>query len=304
MTNIDFVELRALIARHAERDGTWLPTLPGIIAVSSYFPSPPLSAVAEPLFALVAQGTKHVEIGESGFDCNSGQYLILTVDIPLQARISPASPDAPFLAFAMTLRPDVIASLLLECEANPVGDRKTPGMAMSELTQELVDPVVRLLRLRDQPKDIPALRSGIEREIHWRLLHGPQGEMVRQIGLANSRMAQIGRAIKWIRAHYADSLLVEDAAAIAGMSVTSFHRHFRAITSMSPIQYQKQLRLQAARSRLMAGEDVVQVGFAVGYHSPSQFSREYRRLFGTAPGRDGGDLRRNKINGASRKVRE
>jgi AraC-like DNA-binding protein len=293
MSGIDLKELQALIARHAVEDGVWLPTLPGVIAVSSRHPTPPLSAVAEPLFALIAQGTKQVGIGEASFDCASGQYLILTVDMPLQARIIPATPDAPFLAFAMTLRPEVITSLLLNGSASPVGDRKIPGMAMSELTQDLLDPVVRLLRLLEQPNDISALRSGIEREIHWRLLNGQQGEMVRQIGLANSRMAQIGRAIKWIRAHYAKALRVEEIAAVVGMSVTSFHRHFRAITSMSPIQYQKQLRLQTARSRLMAGEDVVQVGFSVGYHSPSQFSREYRRLFGKPPGRDSDDLRKS-----------
>jgi AraC-like DNA-binding protein len=292
MTGIDLAELRALIASHAVEDGTWLPTLPGVIAVSSTFPSPPLAAVAEPLFAVIAQGTKHVGIGETSFDCIGGQYLILTVDMPLQAQVSPASPDAPFLAFAMTLRPEIIASLLLERGITPNEDRKTSGVAISALTQDLVDPVVRLLRLLDQPNDISALRSGIEREIHWRLIHGQQGEMVRQIGLASSKVAQISRAIKWIRARHAEQLRVEEVAAVAGMSVTSFHRHFRAITSMSPIQYQKQLRLQTARSLLMAGEEVAQVGFAVGYHSPSQFSREYRRLFGKPPGRDGDDLRR------------
>jgi len=136
------------------------------------------------------------------------------------------------------------------------------------------------------------LGTAIEREILWRLINGEQGAMVRQIGLADSRLAQVGRAIRWIRKHYAEIIRIEELANMAGMSVTSFHRHFRGVTSMTPIQYQKQIRLQVARSQLMSvAADVAEVGFAVGYDSPSQFSREYRRLFGQSPGRDGRNLR-------------
>jgi transcriptional regulator GlxA family with amidase domain len=168
-------------------------------------------------------------------------------------------------------------------------------MSISDLTDDLIEPLIRLLRLADRPTDIPVLAAAIEREILWRLITGAQGAMVRQIGLADSRMSQIGRAIRWIRDHYAEKLRIEDLARIAGMSLTSFHRHFLGITSMTPIQYQKQMRLQTARSLLMsAAEDVAAVGLTVGYDSPSQFSREYRRQFGRTPGKDGRAMRQPK----------
>lgn len=198
----------------------------------------------------------------------------------------------------MTLRPEAIASLLLESGGPRKAGDDRPGIATSNLSSDLVDSVVRLLRLLDRPSDVPILAAAFEREILWRLINGPQGAMVRQIGLADSRISQIGRAVRWLRSHFADTVRIEELADIAGMSVTSLHRNFRIVTSMTPIQYQKQLRLQAARARLMATrEDVSEVGFAVGYDSPSQFSREYRRMFGKPPGRDGADLRANARQG-------
>jgi transcriptional regulator GlxA family with amidase domain len=157
---------------------------------------------------------------------------------------------------------------------------------------ELQEAMVRLLRLLDQPRDAPVLRPLIEREILWRLLRGPQGGRVRQIGLADSRLAQVSHAIRHIRQHFSEALSVEELAALATMSTSSFHRHFRAVTAMTPIQFQKQIRLQEARSRLLAdADDVAAVGFAVGYDSASQFSREYSRMFGAPPGRDAARLR-------------
>jgi AraC-like DNA-binding protein len=192
----------------------------------------------------------------------------------------------------MILNPATIATLLLETAA---GDRATVeplGIGMSEATPELLDPVVRLLRLLDHPKDVAVLGPMIEREILWRLLAGGQGAMVRQIGLADSRLSQISHALRWLREHYAEALRIEDLARLAAMSVSSFHRHFRAVTAMSPLQYQKQLRLQQARARLLAQpQDVASVGYELGYDSPSQFSREYSRLFGAPPARDVARLR-------------
>ena len=157
---------------------------------------------------------------------------------------------------------------------------------------------MRLLRLLDVRSDIPVLAPAIEREILWRLLNGAQGAMVRQIGLADSRMAQIGRAIRWIRDHYDETRAHRGRwRTLAGMSVTSFHRHFRAVTAMTPLQYQKQIRLQEARAQLLAASATSRrpSGFAVGYESPSQFSREYRRLFGAPPGQDARRLRQGAI---------
>ena len=141
---------------------------------------------------------------------------------------------------------------------------------MSDLTDDLLEPIVRILRLLDRPEDIPVLAPAIEREILWRLINGEQGAMVRQLGVADSRMTQIGRAIRWVRDHYAETLRIEDLASVAGMSLTSFHRHFVGVTSLSPLQFQKQIRLQEARSRLLSSlQDVAAVGYSVGYDSPS-----------------------------------
>jgi transcriptional regulator GlxA family with amidase domain len=160
----------------------------------------------------------------------------------------------------------------------------------------LLDPIVRLLRLLDRPDDIPVLGAAIEREILRRLVNGEQGAMVRQLGLADSRLSQISRTVRWIRDHHAEMLRIEDLALIANMSATSFFRHFRAVTSLTPIQYQKQIRLQEARAKLLAHPgDIAAVGYTVGYDSPSQFSREYRRLFGAPPGRDVARLLRTSV---------
>jgi AraC-like DNA-binding protein len=161
------------------------------------------------------------------------------------------------------------------------------GLAVSDATPELLDPVVRLLRLLDRPDDLRVLAPGLEREILWRLVTGDQGALVRQIGLASSSLTHISRAIRWIREHYNEPLLVADLAALSSMSASSFHRHFRAATSMTPIQFAKQIRLQEARALLMTQPaHVAEIGYLVGYESPSQFSREYRKTFGTPPGQD------------------
>jgi len=169
--------------------------------------------------------------------------------------------------------------------------RGEPMSAVSDAAPELTDAFVRLLRLAGNPRDLRILGPAVKREIHWRLLTGPQGGLVRQVGTAGSRIALVARAIAWIRAHYDEPIRVDDLAAEVGLSVSSLNRHFRAATSMSPLQYQKQLRLQRARLRLLADPaDVAGTGHAVGYTSASQFSREYRRLFGVPPGRDAAQL--------------
>jgi AraC-like DNA-binding protein len=285
-------ELQRLITRHGRLDAPAFQALPGLTLMSASAPTPPIAEVSEPVFALVAQGGKQVCLGDRIFRYGTGQYLIVSVDLPLEAHVAEASGETSYLGLGFTLRPEAIATLLLEVGGPPAPRASSPGIAVSDLNDDLVEPVIRLLRLVDRPADVPVLGAAIEREILWRLINGPQGAMVRQIGLADSRMAQIGRAIRWIRAHFAEAFRIEELARLAGMSVTSFHRHFQGVTSMTPLQYQKQIRLQTARARLMAAaEDVAAVGFAVGYDSPSQFSREYRRQFGLAPGQDGKRLR-------------
>jgi len=285
-------ELAEVIARHATPDAPAAQALPLVTLVAATAPTRPFAHVYEPMIALVVQGTKRVGLGDKVLDYGPGRYLIVPVDLPVDSSVVQATPQAPFLGLGFTLRPEAIASLLLEAPLAQPGGAAPSGIALGEVAADLLDPLLRLVRLLDRPADVPALLSVIEREILWRLLNGPQGDMVRQVGTANSRTTHIGRAVQWIRTHYAEAMRVDALAAIAGMSVTSFHRHFRAVTSMTPVQYQKQIRLQVARSRLlMTADDVASIGFSVGYESPSQFSREYRRLFGRPPGLDASCLR-------------
>jgi AraC-like DNA-binding protein len=286
MATEPLAEIRTLITRHA-RVGEMRTPLEGLRVAIADAPTPPVSAVYEPVFALIAQGAKRTVLGETIFEYQSGQYLVASVELPIIGQVVRASRRQPYLSLGLTLHPPAIATLLLETAAAEPGGAEPAGLAVSDAPAELLDSVVRLLRLIDRPDDAAVLRPMVEREILWRLLTGEQGATVRQIGLADSRLSQVSRAIRWIRTRYAETLRTEDLAVVAGMSASTFYRHFRAVTSMSPLQFQKQIRLRHARARLIAdARDVASVGFDVGYDSPSQFSREYSRLFGVPPGKD------------------
>jgi AraC-like DNA-binding protein len=292
----ELARLRQSITRHAG-EGLTRTALPGISVVCSPTTSEPLCGIAEPTLAVVAQGIKATTLNGRTFTYGPGQFLVVSVDLPVIGHITHARADEPFLAFVLELRPQMIAALLLETAtaataAPAVPDGLLSGIAVSNTSPPLLDAIARLLELLDAPDDAAALAAGIEREVLWRLITGPQGATVRQIGLADSRLAHLTRAIRWIRGHYNETLRVEELAALATMSVSSFHRQFRAVTSMTPIQFQKEIRLHEARARLLSEPgDVTGVGFAVGYDSPSQFSREYRRMFGVPPSRDARALR-------------
>lgn len=277
--------IRDLVLRHAGR-----PTPAGLVLHRSDHTTEPMPSQSAPVFALVAQGAKHAAVGDCAFSYAAGQFVVSSVELPVIAHVSRATPAEPYLVVGLHLRPPLVAKLLLDA---PPANRGEParGFAVSTAGEELLDAVLRLMRLIDRPDDQRVLWAGVEREIVWRLLTGPQGGTVRQIGLGDTNVAQIGRAIHWIREHHADQFRIEDVARVAAMSVTSLHRHFRAITTMTPLQFQKLIRLHEARSRLLAEPgDVAAVGFAVGYESASQFSREYRRLFGLPPGRHAAHL--------------
>jgi AraC-like DNA-binding protein len=293
----ELTRLRELIPRHAGEGMTRTALLPGVSVICSPTTTEPLGEVAEPALAVIAQGAKETALNGRTFAYGAGQFAIVSVELPVIGRIVQASAGEPFLAFVLELRPERIAALLLEtapaATARPGAvDAAPAGLAVSDASPALLDAIGRLLALLDAPGDAAALAAGVEREVLWRLVTGPQGATVRQIGLADSRLAHLARTIRWIRGHYNEALRVEELAALATMSVSSFHRHFRAVTAMTPIQFQKQIRLHEARARLVAEPgDVAGVGFAVGYDSPSQFSREYRRLFGEPPSRDARALR-------------
>jgi AraC-like DNA-binding protein len=273
-------ELGTLITRHSRG-----PALPGIMMSATHVPTQPMGSVAKPAFALVAGGQKRSILGDNIYTYGAGEYLVISAELPFTGHISKASRKDPFLGFGLALEPTAIATLLLETGSTDRSAATTPSLAVSRVTPDLLDAVVRLLRLLDRPRDLPVLVPMVTREILWLLMNGEQGALVRQIGLADSRLAQIARVLTRIRSHYAEALRIEDLTKLARMSASSFHRHFRAVTAMTPIQYQKQIRLQQARAQLIAGpRDIAAVGRAVGYASPSQFNREYRRMFGSTPG--------------------
>lgn len=250
-----------------------------------------IAMLTEPMLGLVVQGAKRSIVGDQVFEHVAGQLTVVTVALPMSSQVTRAGRDEPFLSVGLRLQPSLIAQLLVD--GAPVATRPHvgPGVATSDADDKLLDALVRLLRLLDEPHDLRVLGDGVRREIHWRLLNGPQGALVRQAGAADSRLALVARATAWIRSRYDRVIRIDDLAADIGTSVSSLNRHFRAVTAMSPLQYQKQIRLQKARIELIsAPHDVAAIGYAVGYDNPSQFSREYRRLYGLPPGQDAARL--------------
>jgi AraC-like DNA-binding protein len=286
-------ELRALLAHHARPDGTT--AIDGVLISKVEQPYPPSPSMSGTVLAVIAQGAKRLALGDRVYEYRAGQYLIASVDLPVTGHFTDASPELPALGFGLILHPSTIAELLLQAAPGdlPRAGSGTPsGIAVSDASDELLDAVIRLLRLLDQPRDRAVLAPLVKREIFWRLITGEQGEIVRQLGLADSSLAHAARAVRWIRDHYTRPFRVEDVAQLSGMSVSAFYRNFQAVTAMSPIQFQKQIRLQEARLLLATHpNDVTGVGRRVGYDSPSQFSREYRRQFGAPPSQDAARLR-------------
>jgi AraC-like DNA-binding protein len=280
------LEIRALLDRHA-REGTWETPVPGLTLYLASAPTEPVPIVYQPLLCLIVAGAKHAALGDRLFRYDAGKFLTVSVDLPVSGQVV----EGPYAALSVVLDPAKIAGLILEAPG-PASPGASVGLQVNEAGPDLVDALLRLVRLLDRPADIPVLAPMLEREVLWRLLQGPSGPTVRQIGLAESRLSQVNRAIQWLQANFAAPMQVEDLARLAGMSPASFHRHFKAVTAMSPLQYQKQLRLQAARTLLLSQPgDVAGAGFTVGYDSASQFSREYARQFGAPPGRDAARLR-------------
>jgi AraC-like DNA-binding protein len=297
----ELARLKELLIRNAG-EGLTPTALPDVSIQCSGTTTERTGAITEPTVAVIAQGRKETALNGRTFAYGPGQFVITSLELPVIGHIVQASAREPFLAFVLKLSPQRIAELLLETTPAPpvrpgAVDAAPAGIAVSKASPALLDAAGRLLALLDTPGDAAALAAGVEREVLWRLVTGPQGPTVRQIGLADSELAHLGRAIRWIRVHYDKTLRVEELATLATMSVSSFHRHFRKVTSMAPIQFQKQIRLHEARLRLIAEPgNVAGIGFAVGYESPSQFSREYRRMFGAPPSRDALALREAAVN--------
>lgn len=247
-----------------------------------------MCAVTEPTLAIMVQGKKEVLLGEETYQYDTEQYLVVSVDLPLRAFIMEATPDKPYLGFKLKLDPiqlcDIIDQIRLGTDKKEDSVR---GLFVSDADMPMIDCAIRLTRLLDTPQDIPFLAPLLIREMYYRLLVGQQSEAVRQIITSGSNMQRVATMILRINNDFTKSFRVEELAQQANMSIASFHRHFKKVTSMSPLQYQKQLRLLEAR-RLMLAEnaDAANAAYQVGYESPSQFSREYSRMFGAPPIKD------------------
>ncbi|MES2498226.1 MAG: AraC family transcriptional regulator [Pseudomonadota bacterium] len=247
-------------------------------------PSLPVVTLYEPMICLVLQGAKRVMIGDCVLRYDPACSFIASLDLPASGHIIEATPDKPFVAVSLTLDRAALAALIPETASPADGD--PAGFAVTPVTPALLEAWENLIALLDAPQDVPVLAPLREREILYRLLQGPQGGMLRQIARDDSRLSQVRRAIQWLQANFDRKMRIDMLAGIAGMSVPSFHRHFKAATAMSPLQFQKSLRLQAARRLLATHAEASRAAYTVGYESASQFSREYARMFGAPPSRD------------------
>ena len=261
--------------------------IPGLTLHRRTAPTAPCAMTYEPGVTVIAQGRKRVELGRNVFLYGPSRFLLTSVDLPVVSRVIEASEQVPCLALSLKLEMPVVRELLSREEIQLEATPDSPGMATGKTTVEFLSACCRLVDLLDTPRDIPFLSGLIQREIIYRILRSAVGARLRAIATLGEQSQRTARAITWIRANYAKPLRVEDLADIAGMGVSTLHHHFRGLTAMSPLQYQKQLRLQAARGRmLMDGLDAASAAFEVGYESASQFNREYSRFFGQPPMRD------------------
>ena len=295
-------ELTALLDKLTAADGSHPTAVRPLTLHRLSAPSLPVHGVLRPTFCLVAQGSKLTVLGEETHLHDSLRYLLLSVDLPVTVQVTEASPDTPYLGMCLDIDPRQIGALLLEMASaqDAVQDAGPPAvpaasvrsLSLSRTDAPLLDASLRLLRLLDTPQDVPMLAPPAVREILYRLLMGEQRPRLRQIAVHNSLTQRVARATEWIKRHYAEPLSIDAIAQEVCMSASGLHHHFKAVTALSPLQYQKRLRLQEAR-RLMLSEavDAATAGYRVGYQSPSQFSREYRRLFGAPPRQDLARLR-------------
>jgi AraC-like DNA-binding protein len=285
--------MSALMTRFATGDGTWATSIPRLSFIRYSTPHQPMPAHYSPSFCLITQGSKSIAFGDDRLVYDAARFVVAAVDLPVTGVVLDATPEKPYLCVMLEIDTLELASLLLDTEtpahADAAGRR---GLFLGEATATFVDAVWRLMRLLDTPGDIRALAPLAEREVLYRLLQSNAGARLRDVMAGNGPARRIARSIGWLRSHYDGPLRVERLAAAAHMSPSSFHAHFKRVTAMSPLQYQKLLRLQEARRLLMTDAvDAATAGHRVGYQSPSQFNREYRRAFGTSPGADYRQLR-------------
>ena len=288
-----YQEIAAIIDRFTGADGNFSTAISNLSFYRHSAPTMPHHSAYRPGFAIVVQGAKSLTVGQEIYRYGAGQYLLTSLDLPVESHVTEATPESPYLCLTYTIDSarlsDMIARVSIPRQGTAEGIR---GWAVNIASPEILDASVRLLRLLDRPDDIEAVAPLIEQEILYRLLSGPDGPRLLQIAMSESQSNKVVRAISWIRDNFAETLRIEDLAGRVNMSVSSLHHNFKAVTAMTPLQYQKQLRLHEARRLILVDRlDVGMAGHKVGYDSPSQFSREYSRLYGSPPLRDAERIR-------------
>lgn len=274
----------------ADPDGLAQTPVPGLTTIRATSPSGLVHAIARPLVCLVLQGSKRVTMGAQTFTFEAGDSMLITADVPTVSQVIRASAEAPYLSLVLDLEPAVIADLAMQMQSLPAPD----GVAVryEPTDAEVADAALRLMRLLERPEAVPVLHAQRVRELHYWLLAGRHGAAIRELGWPEGNARRVARAVAVLREEFMNSLPMERLAAAAGMSPSSFYQHFRAVTSLSPLQFQKQLRLLEARRLMVAeGETASSAAFAVGYESVPQFTREYRRMFGAPPAKDAEAMR-------------
>ena len=278
-------ELRRLASRAENRITET--GIPRIAMVQGEIPEHKLAAVYEPMINLILTGSKTMTVGERTFEYDPATYFVMSVDLPAAGSIHPSAAGEPYLAIKLGLEPQIIANLLAEIPKPTGGSLFDAGFSVAPVTPDLLDAWLRMMRLLDRPDEIAALSPAYEREILFRVLQGPLGWMLRDIATPDTSLSRIRVAIDWIRHNFATQIKMETLAEMVALSVSAFHRHFKAVTALSPLQFQKRVRLLHARELLISGQGkATSVAFVVGYESPNQFSREYTRMFGLPPSKD------------------
>lgn len=280
------------IARYAPDDGITDTTIPRLSLVRWSQAAIPVHMLQRPALCIIAQGAKHVMLGDTVVAYGPASYLVASLDLPITGIVTEASVETPYLCFCLYLDVEILSDLLMTMPSAPMAQDGGLGLSLHPVTDEIVDAAARLTGLLGASEETAILAPLVERELLFRLITGPTGSLIRAIAMGDSRVAQVARAISWLKTHFRAPFSGPELARLAGMSVSSFHDHFRRATAMTPLQYQKQLRLQEARRLMMADRiAAAEAADRVGYESPTQFSREYRRLFGAPPHRDAIQLR-------------
>jgi AraC-like DNA-binding protein len=282
------IELAKFIERHTGREGTYETAIPSLFFSCYSDRTGPNYGVYNPSLCIIVQGMKEVLLSQERFIYGPADYLIASVHLPIIGTVTEASSEVPYLALKLEFTPSQILEVLRDSQIGLIQKQNAKrGMYVSRIGLSLLDAVTRLTRLIENPKDIPLLAPLFIKEIIYRVLQGPHGGALEQIAIEGSSTSQISDVIEHIMKNYDTTFRIEELAEIANMSVSSLHRHFKEVTAMSPIQFQKQMRMQAARNLLLSeSADAADVAFRVGYESPSQFSREYSRMYGLPPKED------------------